>query len=192
MLHVANYSFSGQYWCSACSYVSQGFPECSPGIDAPGERLLTLQVQGFEKNYFKKNKCFNYLRAPQMSDVEPSVEQPEDRSSAIVLVHFCAEPSPRPPREVKIKMKNFKIFFQLVFTIDGNDIQLGQQWQHFIFENFIQNNTVPNCFVARLKIAPVREDDQGRQIILRVQNQFGTKQFVINKIGFRFFIFQKI
>ena len=46
MLHVANYSFSGQYWCSACSYVSQGFPECSPGLDAPGERVLNLQVQG--------------------------------------------------------------------------------------------------------------------------------------------------
>uniref|UniRef100_A0A1I8BTD5 Ig-like domain-containing protein n=1 Tax=Meloidogyne hapla TaxID=6305 RepID=A0A1I8BTD5_MELHA len=147
ILHVANYSFSGQYWCSACSYVSQGFPECSPGLDAPGERLLNLQVQG----------------APQMSEVEPSVEQPEDRSSAIVLVHFCAEPSPRPPRE-------------LVFTIDGNDIQLGQTFQHFTFDNVIQNNTVPNCFVARLRIAPVREDDQGRQIVLRVQNQFGTKQ----------------
>lgn len=151
ILHVANYSFSGQYWCSACSYVSQGFPECSPGLDAPGERLLNLQVQG----------------APQMSEVEPSVEQPEDRSSAIVLVHFCAEPSPRPPRE-------------LVFTIDGNDIQLGQTFQHFTFDNVIQNNTVPNCFVARLRIAPVREDDQGRQIVLRVQNQFGTKHIPVS------------
>nr|CAD2200412.1 unnamed protein product [Meloidogyne enterolobii] len=151
ILHVANYSFSGQYWCSACSYVSQGFPECSPGLDTPGERLLNLQVQG----------------APQMSEVEPSVEQPEDRSSAIVLVHFCAEPSPRPPRE-------------LVFTIDGNDIQLGQQFQHFTFDNVIQNNTVPNCFVARLRIAPVREDDQGRQIVLRVQNQFGTKHIPVS------------
>jgi len=54
------------------------------------------------------------LRAPQMSEVEPSVEQPEDRSSAIVLVHFCAEPSPRPPREVENFFKRFlqkKLFF---------------------------------------------------------------------------------
>lgn len=45
-LHVSNYSFSGVYWCSACSYVSQGYPECSPGLDSPTEHFLTLQAQG--------------------------------------------------------------------------------------------------------------------------------------------------
>ena len=151
-LLVANYSFSGQYWCSACSYVSQGLPECSPGLDGPGERVLNMQVQG----------------PPQQSEAEPSVEQQlEDHSNAIVLVHFCAEPSPRPPRE-------------LVFTIDGNDLQIGQQWQNFAFETVVQNNTVPNCFVARLRIMPVHEDDQNRQISLKVQNQYGTKHIPVS------------
>lgn len=69
-LLITNYSFSGQYWCSACSYVSQGMPECSPGLDAPGERLLNLQVQGL----------------PQQSDLEPSVEQYDGESRAVILV----------------------------------------------------------------------------------------------------------
>ena len=86
----------------------------------------------------------------------------------------------------RIFSKDFskEIVFQLVFTIDGNDIQLGQQFQHFTFDNVIQNNTVPNCFVAKLRIAPVREDDQGRQIVLRVQNQFGTKQLSEGNLEF--------
>uniref|UniRef100_A0A914H471 Ig-like domain-containing protein n=1 Tax=Globodera rostochiensis TaxID=31243 RepID=A0A914H471_GLORO len=150
-LHVANYSFSGQYWCSACSYVSQGLPECSPGQDAPSDRLLNMQVQG----------------PPQQSETEPSVEQFEDRNSAIVQVHFCSEPSPRPPREV-------------VFSIDGNDLQMGQQWENFHFESLLQNNTVPNCFVARLKVQPVHEDDQSRQIVLKLQNQYGAKQISVS------------
>ncbi|KAL3095379.1 hypothetical protein niasHS_007478 [Heterodera schachtii] len=150
-LQVANYSFSGQYWCSACSYVSQGLPECSPGQDAPGDRLLNIQVQG----------------PPQQSETEPSVEQFEDRNSAIVQVHFCSEPSPRPPREV-------------VFSIDGNDLQMGQQWENFHFESLLQNNTVPNCFVARLKVQPVHEDDQSRHILLKLQNQYGAKQISVS------------
>lgn len=69
-LQITNYSFSGQYWCSACSYVSQGMPECSPRLEAPGERLLNIQVQG----------------PPQQSDLEPSVEQYDGESRAVILV----------------------------------------------------------------------------------------------------------
>jgi hypothetical protein len=74
---------------------------------------------------------------------------------------------PRPPREV-------------VFTIDGNDIQLGQSWQNFNFEANVQNNTVPNCYFSRLKISPVHEDDQSRQIVLKLQNQFGLKHITVS------------
>lgn len=99
------------------------------------------------------------------SDTPPSVEQFEGQNVAVVTVHYCAEPMPRPPREV-------------VFSIDGNDIQLGQNWQNFLFEANTQNNTVPNCYFSRLKITPVHEDDQSRQIMLKLQNSYGVKQYV--------------
>ncbi len=60
-LRIANYSFSGQYWCSACSYVSQGVPECSPSLEAPGTSTLSVIVQG----------------PPMESDAPPTVEQVE-------------------------------------------------------------------------------------------------------------------
>lgn len=69
---ITNYSFSGQYWCSACSYVSQGLPECFPGLEAPGERLLNIQVQGL----------------PQNSDLEPTVEQYNGENKAVILVNI--------------------------------------------------------------------------------------------------------
>lgn len=99
------------------------------------------------------------------SDAPPSVEQIEGQNGAVVNVHYCAEPTPRPPREI-------------VFSIDGNDIQLGQKWQNFFFETNTQNNSVPNCYLSRLKIVPVHEDDQNRQIVLKLQNSYGVKQSV--------------
>ncbi|CAI5456019.1 unnamed protein product [Caenorhabditis angaria] len=143
-LRIANYSYSGQYWCAACSQVSQGEPECSPSRDTPGSSSLTVQVIG----------------APSLSDAPASIEQ--RGNDAIVTVHYCAEPMPRPPREV-------------VFSVDQNDLQVGQIWQNYRFESAILNNTVPNCYLAKLQISPVREEDQYRQITLKVQNQFGTK-----------------
>lgn len=101
------------------------------------------------------------------SDTPPSVEQFEGQNVAVVTVHYCAEPMPRPPREV-------------VFSIDGNDIQLGQNWQNFLFEANTQNNTVPNCYFSRLKITPVHEDDQSRQIMLKLQNSYGVKQITVS------------
>lgn len=97
------------------------------------------------------------------SENEPTVEQYEGRNSAVVYVHFCAEPAPRLPRDV-------------VFSIDGNDIQMSQNWQNFNFESNTQNNTVPNCYFAKLRINPIQEDDQSRQIVLKVSNSLGTKQ----------------
>lgn len=146
-LQITNYTFSGQYWCSACSYISQGYPECSPSLENPSERSLYVQAQG----------------PPMQSEYEPTVEQYEDRNTAVVYVHFCAEPMPRLPRDV-------------VFSIDGNDIQTGQNWQNFHFESTTQNNTVPNCYFAKLRLTPIEEDDQSRQIILKVSNTLGSKQ----------------
>ncbi|KAI6235710.1 Ig-like domain-containing protein [Aphelenchoides besseyi] len=150
-IHVTNYSFSGQYWCSACSAVSRGLPECLPSLDSPGERVLNVQVQG----------------SPMESEIPASVEQTETPDTAIVSVHYCAEPAPRPPRDV-------------VFTIDNNDIQVGKSWQNFQFINILQNNSSPNCHMARLKVSPVREDDQSRQILLKLQNEYGNKQITVS------------
>ncbi|PAV86513.1 hypothetical protein WR25_16922 isoform D [Diploscapter pachys] len=104
-LKIQNYSYSGQYWCSACSYVSQGAPECSPPLDSPGQSTLNIQVIG----------------TPMQSDTPTTIEQVRDppdsrHNSAVVTVHYCAEPMPRPPREV-------------VFIIDQNDLQVS-----FFFE----------------------------------------------------------
>lgn len=93
-LRISNYSYSGQYWCAACSQVSQGEPECSPSLETPGTSSLNVQVIG----------------APSNSDAPPSIEQ--RGNDATVLVHYCAEPMPRPPREI-------------VFSIDQNDLQVG-------------------------------------------------------------------
>ncbi|VDM75292.1 unnamed protein product, partial [Strongylus vulgaris] len=98
---VSNYSLSGQYWCSACSYVSQGAPECSPALETPGTSTLSIQVTG----------------PPMQSDAAPTIEQ------------------------------------------------IGQSWENFRFESTTQNNTVPNCYLARLNIAPVREEDQYRPYV---------------------------
>ncbi|CAB3400474.1 unnamed protein product [Caenorhabditis bovis] len=148
-LRIANYSYSGQYWCAACSQVSQGEPECSPSRETPGSSSLTVQVIG----------------APSNSDSSPTIEQ--RGNDAIITVHYCAEPMPRPPREV-------------VFSVDQNDLQVGQAWENFRFESTVLNNTVPNCYMARLQISPVREEDQYRQISLKLQNQFGTKQIPVS------------
>ncbi|KAI6241599.1 hypothetical protein M3Y99_00320100 [Aphelenchoides fujianensis] len=150
-LHVTNYSFSGHYWCSACSAVSRGLPECSPSLDAPGERVLNVQVQG----------------APMQSEIPASVEQTDTPDTAIISVHYCAEPAPRPPRDI-------------VFAIDNNDLQVGQTWQNFQFINIMQNNTSPTCHMARLKVSPVRDDDQSRQILLKLQNEYGNKQITVS------------
>ncbi|GMT35229.1 hypothetical protein PFISCL1PPCAC_26526, partial [Pristionchus fissidentatus] len=148
-MRVSNYSFSGQYWCSACSVVSQGQPECSPSLDTPGSSVLNMQVQG----------------APMQS--EPiTIEQMPNNNNAIISVHYCAEPVPRPPREI-------------VFSIDQNDIQVGQKWDNFQFQNNVQNNTVSNCFIARLQVTQITEQDQYRQIYFKVQNQFGSKQIPV-------------
>uniref|UniRef100_A0A915EMR0 Uncharacterized protein n=1 Tax=Ditylenchus dipsaci TaxID=166011 RepID=A0A915EMR0_9BILA len=53
---------------------------------------------------------------------------------------------------------------------------MGQNWHNFYFEGTTQNNTVPNCFFARLRISPIHDDDQSRQIVLKLQNQYGAKQ----------------
>ncbi|KAL6723005.1 hypothetical protein Aduo_018060 [Ancylostoma duodenale] len=148
---VSNYSLSGQYWCSACSYVSQGAPECSPALETPGTSTLSIQVTG----------------PPMQSDSAPAIEQSPGSNNAVVTVHYCAEPMPRPPREV-------------IFSIDKNDLQIGQSWENFRFESTTQNNTVPNCYLARLNIAPVREEDQYRVIELRLQNQYGSKQIPVS------------
>ncbi|EPB71181.1 hypothetical protein ANCCEY_09740 [Ancylostoma ceylanicum] len=148
---VSNYSLSGQYWCSACSYVSQGAPECSPALETPGTSTLSIQVTG----------------PPMQSDSAPTIEQSPTSSNAVVTVHYCAEPMPRPPREV-------------IFSIDKNDLQIGQSWENFRFESTTQNNTVPNCYLARLNISPVREEDQYRVIELRLQNQYGSKQIPVS------------
>ncbi|VDM43778.1 unnamed protein product [Toxocara canis] len=149
-LRIANYSFSGQYWCSACSYVSQGTPECSPSLDTPGPSVLSVQVQG----------------PPMQSDADPSVEKAPNSESAVVTVHYCAEPAPKPPRDV-------------IFAVDQNELQIGQSWQNFRFEGTTQNNTLPNCYIARLHISPVTDADQSRQIVLKVQNTYGSKQWVL-------------
>ncbi len=101
---------------------------------------------------------------PMESDAPSTVDQdPMNGKTAIVTVHFCAEPMPRPPREI-------------IFSIDGNDIQVGQSWENFRFVDTTPNNTVPNCFLARLRIDPVLETDKHRTIVLRLQNQYGSKQ----------------
>ncbi|CCD74383.1 Ig-like domain-containing protein [Caenorhabditis elegans] len=148
-LRISNYSYSGQYWCAACSQVSQGEPECSPSLETPGTSSLNVQVIG----------------APSNSDAPPSIEQ--RGNDATVLVHYCAEPMPRPPREI-------------VFSIDQNDLQVGQSWENFRFDSAVTNNTVPNCYIARLSISPVREEDQYRRIALKLQNQFGSKQIPVS------------
>ncbi|KAF1747405.1 hypothetical protein GCK72_023867 [Caenorhabditis remanei] len=148
-LRISNYSYSGQYWCAACSQVSQGEPECSPSLETPGTSSLNVNVIG----------------APSNSDAPPSIEQ--RGNDATVLVHYCAEPMPRPPREI-------------VFSIDQNDLQVGQTWENFHFDSAVTNNTVPNCYIARLTISPVREEDQYRQIALKLQNQFGSKQIPVS------------
>ncbi|MFH4980114.1 hypothetical protein AB6A40_006823 [Gnathostoma spinigerum] len=150
LLRIANYSFSGQYWCSACSYVSQGIPECSPPMDSPGPSALNLQVQG----------------PPMQSDSPPDIEKSDDSNSAIVTIHYCAEPAPRPPRDT-------------VFSIDQNELQIGQSWQNFRFEETAQNNTIPSCYLARLRISPVTDEDQNRQIVLKVQNTYGSKHITV-------------
>uniref|UniRef100_A0A915EMS5 Ig-like domain-containing protein n=1 Tax=Ditylenchus dipsaci TaxID=166011 RepID=A0A915EMS5_9BILA len=150
-LQISNYSYSGQYWCSACSYVSQGYPECSPSLEQAPDRVLNVQVQG----------------VPMESDMETTVEQYDAQNTAAVQVHYCSDPMPKPPREV-------------TFSIDGNDIQMGQNWHNFYFEGTTQNNTVPNCFFARLRISPIHDDDQSRQIVLKLQNQYGAKQIPVH------------
>ncbi|CAD5215514.1 unnamed protein product [Bursaphelenchus okinawaensis] len=147
-LHLTNYSYSGQYWCSACSIVSQGNPECSPSLEMPGERTINLQVQG----------------PPMVSDILPTVEQYEE--GAVVSVHYCADPAPLPPREI-------------VFSIDGNDLYVGNKWQNFHFEANLQNSSSHYCAIARLRISPVREDDQSRVIFLKVQNSHGSRQITV-------------
>uniref|UniRef100_A0A0N4ZBJ8 Ig-like domain-containing protein n=1 Tax=Parastrongyloides trichosuri TaxID=131310 RepID=A0A0N4ZBJ8_PARTI len=150
-LHVSNYSFSGQYWCTACSYVSQGPPECSPSSDAPANSVLNIQVQG----------------PPMISEQPQTVQKSQNGEDIIVTVHYCSDPMPRPPREV-------------VFTIDQNDIQVGQSWQNFRFEGTTQNNTLPNCYFARLQINPVKESDERRQIKLSVQNTYGKIEIPVS------------
>ncbi|CAI4225635.1 unnamed protein product [Auanema sp. JU1783] len=145
-LRVANFSYSGTYWCSACSYVSQGSPECSPGLNIPGSSTLTIQAIG----------------APEVSDMPISIEQIPNSNKMVLTVRYCADPMPRPPREV-------------VFSIDNNDLQVGQSWQNFRFETTAQNNTVPNCYLARLLVNSMTKEDQYRKISLKLQNQFGMK-----------------
>jgi len=99
------------------------------------------------------------------ADIEPIIEQHLDPNSASLIVHYCADPAPKPPREI-------------VFSIDGNDIQLNQAWQNFHFDTYLQNNTVPNCYFARLRISPVHDSDQ-RRVVLKLQNQYGVKQIAI-------------
>ncbi|CAJ0609336.1 unnamed protein product [Cylicocyclus nassatus] len=147
---VSNYSLSGQYWCSACSFVSQGAPECSPALETPGTSTLTIQVIG----------------PPMQSDAPPTIEQSPGSNNAQITVHYCAEPMPRPPREV-------------IYSIDKNDLQVGQSWENFKFESTTLNNTVSNCYLARLNINPVRQEDQYRNIELRLQNQYGSKQIQV-------------
>uniref|UniRef100_A0A914XPC6 Ig-like domain-containing protein n=1 Tax=Plectus sambesii TaxID=2011161 RepID=A0A914XPC6_9BILA len=149
-LRVQNYSYTGSYWCSACSYVSQGVPECSPSLASPGPSSLIMNVQG----------------APMESDASPTVVQDALGRAAVVTVHYCAEPAPRPPREI-------------LFMVDSNELQVGQTWENFMFEASLQNNTFPKCYYARLRIDPVNGVDQGRSISLKLQNQFGTMQIPV-------------
>lgn len=116
-------------------------------METHGERVLNVQVQG----------------PPMQSESEPTVEQNEGHNQASVYVHFCADPGPRLPRGV-------------VYSIDGNDIQSGQEWQNFHFDSVTQNNTIPNCYFAKLRLTHIQEVDQGRQIILKVVNIIGSKQ----------------
>ncbi|VDK83894.1 unnamed protein product [Onchocerca ochengi] len=149
-LRIANYTFSGQYWCAACSYVSQGPPECSPSLDSPGTTYLNVQVQG----------------PPTQSDTLPSVQKLPSSDSAIVVVHYCAEPLPKLPRDV-------------IFSVDQNELQIGQTWQNFRFESTTQNNTIPNCHLAKLLISPVSDSDTNRQVVLKVQNTYGSKHIMV-------------
>uniref|UniRef100_A0AC35TWN4 Ig-like domain-containing protein n=1 Tax=Rhabditophanes sp. KR3021 TaxID=114890 RepID=A0AC35TWN4_9BILA len=150
-LHISNYSLSGQYWCSACSYVSQGSPECSPSADALANSVLNIQVQG----------------PPTPSEQLPTVQKSQNGEDVVITVHYCSDPMPRPPREV-------------IFSIDQNDIQVGQSWQNFRFEGTTQNNTVPNCYFARLQINPIRDSDERRTIVLKVHNQYGKIQIPVS------------
>ncbi|CAJ0954341.1 unnamed protein product, partial [Mesorhabditis belari] len=147
---VANYSFAGQYWCSACSHVSQGAPECSPSLDTPGSSSLTLQVQG----------------PPMQSDAPPTIEQAPGSNNAVVTVHYCADPAPNPPRDI-------------VFQVDQHDLQVSQSFENFRFDTFSQNSTVGNCYMARLGINRVTEADQYRTIFLKVQNMKGARQIPV-------------
>ncbi|TMS36872.1 hypothetical protein L596_003941 [Steinernema carpocapsae] len=149
-LRISNYSYSGQYWCSACSYVSQGTPECSPSLDAPGQNTLSVHVQG----------------PPMQSETPPTIEQTPTGENAVVSVHFCAEPAPRPPREI-------------VFSIDQNDLHATQSWKNFAFEGTSQNNTVPNCYSARLRISSISDDVQSHQVVLKLTNQYGQKHISV-------------
>lgn len=107
--------------------------------------MLNVQVQG-----------------PPMQADEPPTVQHIGLHTAMVTVHYCADPMPRPPRDV-------------VFSIDQNDIQVGQQWQNFRFEGTTQNNTVPNCYFATLQISPVHDSDKDRQVVLKLSNNYGSR-----------------
>uniref|UniRef100_A0A1I8A6I4 Ig-like domain-containing protein n=1 Tax=Steinernema glaseri TaxID=37863 RepID=A0A1I8A6I4_9BILA len=149
-LRISNYSHSGTYWCSACSYVSQGSPECSPSLDVPGPSTLTVHVQG----------------PPMQSETPPMIEQSGTGESAVVTVHYCAEPAPQLPREV-------------LFSINQNDLQVGHSWQNFRFESMNQNSSTPNCYSARLHISAISDDVQSHQVLLKVTNSYGHKHFSV-------------
>lgn len=95
------------------------------------------------------------------ADEPPSVQH-IGLHTALITVHYCADPMPRPPREV-------------VFSVDQTDLQVGQQWNNFRFEGTTQNNTVPNCYFATLQISPVHDSDKSRQVTLKLTNTYGTK-----------------
>uniref|UniRef100_A0A0N5A8S0 Ig-like domain-containing protein n=1 Tax=Syphacia muris TaxID=451379 RepID=A0A0N5A8S0_9BILA len=149
-IRIQNYSFTGQYWCAACSRVAEETHECNPSLDTVASVALTVQVEG----------------APMESDTPPSIDRQYDAKDAVVTVHYCVDPEPSLPRDI-------------IFSVDEHEIQIEQNWQNFKFEGATTNNTVPNCYLARLRINPVREDDQSRNVVLKIQNKYGSKHIVV-------------
>uniref|UniRef100_A0A0N5A6Q3 Ig-like domain-containing protein n=1 Tax=Parastrongyloides trichosuri TaxID=131310 RepID=A0A0N5A6Q3_PARTI len=147
-LNVSSYSFSGQYWCSACSYVSDGSPECS---DEFGNNILTIQVQG----------------PPMTSDIPHSLEKSDDNGNMIVTVNYCSDPKPLLPRKV-------------IFSIDHNNLHVGQTWKNFKFNGTTENNVKQSCYAAKLEIFNIRSIDKMRQIKLIVQNTYGKIEIPVS------------
>lgn len=143
---VANYSFAGSYWCSACNQVSATSQHCEPAADRPASPSVALGVVG----------------APKQANSPPTATQ--DAEGAIVSTYYCADPPP--------EARN------IFWTIGGERVNIGQTLGRYKAEPPTQNGT--SCFTARLRIAPLTEEDISKPYVLSVQNRFGSERINVD------------